>query len=267
MRVFPLSTTNTGMTRLRTKGGARGDSLYDLLNAYITVEGTIKPRPGTIEDITLPADTVGLVAHKCKLYVFKHEPDVTSNPDKYVVATLRHPSDPTVKLAVIHFAATYLGFLYVAAQFEDASVWHYWLEELDSWSANTDFMIGDRVFPTTENGFAYKATRPGSPNPAWAPNVERAVNDVIEPTVYNGFKYTAVAVTGDNPASGTVEPDWPDESGAQVIEYTAGEDSASVTTPTYVPNPDAGTYPDGYDIDDLAGGYRGFRAGTFTRDP
>lgn len=263
MRVFPLTTSNTGMSRLRTKGGARGDTLYDLLNGWITIEGTIKPRPGTVEDITLPEGTVGLVAHKCKLYVFSHEPKVTSNPDKYVVAVLRHPSDPTVELAVIHFAATFLGFLYVAAQFADGSVWHYWLEELDPWSASTDYKIGDRVFPTTENGFAYKATRPGSPNPAWAPNVERAVNDVVEPTVYNGFKYTVVAVTGDNPASGATEPDWPEEAGAQIIEYTAGNESTSVTAPVVDPNPDtgSGTYPDGLGLPYLGGGFTG---GSFT---
>lgn len=261
MRIQPLSTSNAGMTRLRVKGNAQPNSLYDLLNGYITISGTIKPRPGTQTDITLPTDTKGLVAHKCRLYTFNHEPAVTSNPDKYVVAALRHPTDPTVKLAQIHFAAPFVGFLYVAAEFEDGNTWHYWLEELDGWSANTDYMIGDRVFPTTENGYAYKATRPGSPNEAWAANVERAVNDVVEPTVYNGFKYTVVAVTGTNPTSGATEPDWPAESGAQVIEYSEGEESTTITSTVVDPDPDIGTVPDGYGLPYLGGGFRG---GSFT---
>lgn len=257
-RVVPLSTASAGMTRLRSKGHAAPNTLYDLLNGYITQAGTIKPRPGSQTDIALPADTKGLVAHKCRLYVFSHIPQVTSNPDKYIVATLRHPADPTIPIQQIHFAAPFMGFLYVAAEFEDGNTWHYWLEELDEWSPNTDYMIGDRVFPTTENGYAYKATRPGSPNIAWAANVERALNDVIEPTIYNGFKYTVIAVTGDNPTSGSLEPDWPVESGAQIIEYAHGESGSDVVV---TEDPDGtGDVPDRYD--NPAGGWQGPWYGT-----
>jgi hypothetical protein len=246
VRVQPLSTANAGMTRLRSKGGASPETLYDLLNGYITLAGTIRPRPGTQTDITLPEDTKGMVAHNCRIYVFKHEPDVTSNPEKYIVQAIRHPSDPTIKLLQIHFAAAFMGFLYVAAEFEDNNTWHYWLEELDAWSANTDYKIGDRVFPTTENGYAYKATRPGSPNVAWAPSVARADGDVIEPTIYNGYKYTVIATTGDNPASGLLEPEWPEESGAQIIEYAQGEASNVVENTVVDPDPDQGDVPDRY---------------------
>ncbi len=255
MRVQPLSAANAGMTRLRSKGGASPETLYDLLNGYITLAGSIRPRPGTQTDITLPAETKGLVAHKCNLYTFSHEPKTTSNPDKYIVAALRHPTDTTILLRQIHFAAAFMGFLYVAAEFEDGNTWHYWLEELDAWSANTDYLIGDRVFPTVENGFAYQATRPGSANPAWAPNVSRAVSDVIEPTTYNGFKYTVIAVSGSNPASGAFEPDWPTETGAQIIEYSDGSTPDGTTTPVTDPDPDLGSIPDRYD--NPAGGFTG----------
>lgn len=231
MRTIPLSTANDGMTRLRNKGNASPATLYDLLNGYITLSGTIKPRPGTVVDTNLPADTVGLTTHKCKLYVFSSNPVVMTDPD-YVNAVLRHPTDPTINLLQIHFASAFMGFLYVAAEFEDGQIWHYWLEELDPWAASTDYMIGDRVFPSTENGFAYKATRPGSPNIAWGANVERTIGDIIEPTVYNGFKYEVVAVSGDNPKSGEIEPDWPAESGAQVIEYSSGNETGTTTVPT-----------------------------------
>jgi hypothetical protein len=264
MRIQPLSTANAGMTRLRSKGNAAPATLYDLLNGYITIAGSINARPGTQTEITLPSSTKGLVAHKSKLYTFNHVPAETSNPDKYVVAVLRHPTDPSIALEQIHFAAAFVGFLYVAAQFTDGNVWHYWLEELDAWSASTDYMIGDRVFPETENGYAYKATRPGSPNEAWAANVERSVGDIVEPTTYNGFKYTVIATTGTNPTSGSTEPDWPAEAGAQIIEYSEGADSTTITSTVVDPDPDSGAIPDGYDIDQLAGGYRGFRRGAVT---
>lgn len=259
MRIQPLSTTNAGMTRLRTKGNADPATLYDLLNGYITLSGTIVPRPGTQTDITLPADTKGLVAHKCRLYTFNHEPTVTTNPDKYVVQALRHPTDATIKLQQIHFASPFMGFLYVVAEFTDGNIWHYWLEELDAWSSSTDYKLGDRVFPSTENGFAYKATRINSPYPAWTASTETAVNDIIEPVTYNGFKYTAVATTGTNPSTSSNEPDWPAEAGAQVIEYTEGDTSNTITTTLVDPDPEsgAGTYPDDYNLGNLAGGYRG----------
>ena len=255
MRIQPLSTANAGMTRLRSKGNAAPNTLYDLLNGYITLSGTIKPRPGTQTDITLPAGTKGLVSHKCRLYTFSNVPTVTSNPDKYVVATLRHPIDSTIALQQIHFAAPFMGFLYVAAEFTDGNTWHYWLEELDSWSASTDYFLGERVFPTTENGFAYQATRPGSPYPNWSADTQYAVNDIIEPSTYNGFKYTVIAATGTSPRSGSVEPDWPAEAGAQVIEYAEGQDSAVVTTTVLDPDTVYGFYA-GYDLDLLAGGFR-----------
>jgi len=246
MRVQPLSTANAGMTRLRNKGNASPETLYDLLNGYILLSGAIKPRPGTTADITLPTNTKGLCAHKGKLYVFSHIPQVTSNPGKYVVATLRHPTNPATAIHQIHFAAAFMGYLYVVCEFADGNIWHYWLEELDTWSSGTAFKIGDRVFPSVENGYAYQATRLGSANPAWQASIPRAVNDVIEPTVYNGFKYTCVAVTGSSPASGTFEPDWPTENGAQVIEYADGSTDAAPTTSVSDPDPNIGSVPERY---------------------
>jgi len=259
-----LTTSNAGMSRLRVKGDAAPNTLYDLLNGYITLEGTIRPRPGTQTDITLPTDTKGLVAHKCKLYVFSHTPQVTSDPTKYIVVTIRHPTDPTIKLQQIHFAAPFMGFLYVAAEFTDGNTWHYWLEELDTWSASTDYKIGDRVIPTTEAGYGYKATRLRSASEAWVASASRAVNDVIEPTTYNGFEYKVIAVSGDNPASGLVEPDWPTESAAQIIEYAQGDASNIVENTVLDPDPDSGEVPEDYR--NIAGGFftgRDFSSDTF----
>lgn len=253
MRVVPLSTSNQGMTRLRYKGNASPETLYDLLNGYITLSGTIRPRPGTVDDITLPANTKGLAAHKGRLYVFSHAPGVTSNPDKYVIAALRHPDDPTIPILQIHFASPFMGYLYVVAEFTDGQIWHYWLEELDGWSSGTDYMIGDRVFPTTENGYAYQATRAGASNPAWQANVARTIGDIVEPSVYNGFKYTVVATSGANPSSGPFEPDWPTETGAQITENTDGSSGSTPTGTVVDPDPNKGSIPDRYS--NPAGGF------------
>jgi len=221
VRAEALSTANAGMTRLRRKGNASPATLYDCLNAYITIAGTVKPRPGTIVDNNLPPGTKGLVSHKGKLIVFSHVPVTISNT-KYESVTLRHPIDSKLAIRAIHFAAPFMGFLYVVAAFEDGSQYHFWAEELDAWEADKNYIAGDRIFPTIPNGFAYKATRIGSPNPVWGPRIERSVNDVIEPTVHDGFKYTVIAVSGTKPASGEIEPVWPAEDGAVIIEESAG---------------------------------------------
>jgi hypothetical protein len=151
-------------------------------------------------------------------------------------------------LAVIHFAEPFLGALYVVAEFtdpyNDAYIAHYWLEAGEEWAADTEYAANEFVTPTTPNGFVYRATRYGNPYPAWTPGAPRTAGNgssvdasVIEPTEYNEYYYTAIATEGDNPRSGTVEPDWPIESGATIIENTDGFPSASSVNPPTPPTP------------------------------
>jgi hypothetical protein len=44
MRPVPVTTLRGGINRLRTKGGARADELYDLLNGYVDQAGGISNR-------------------------------------------------------------------------------------------------------------------------------------------------------------------------------------------------------------------------------
>ena len=246
MRSKALSTANAGMTRLRRKGNASPATLYDCLNAYITIAGTIKPRPGTIIDIDLPPGTKGLVAHKGIMNVFSHSP-VTIDDDRYTCITLRHPTDPTLSLEEIHFAKPFMGFLYVVASFSDGSQYHYWAEDLDPWEAETIYSFNERVFPTTPNGFAYKATRIGSPAPVWSAGVERTVGDIIEPTVNNGYYYECIATSGAGAASGDIEPIWPTEEGAIIVEESLGSDSESPPPTPGDDGTDLGDIDDRYD--------------------
>ena len=252
MRAESLSTANAGMTRLRRKGKASPATLFDCLNAYITIAGSVKPRPGAPLDTVLPANTKGLVAHKGKLVVFSHLP-VTMTDPRYQCVTLRHPTNPTAALRAIHFAKPFMGYLYVVAAFEDGFQWHYWAEELDAWKADTIYVSGERVFSVAVNGFAYKATRSGSPAAIWAAGVQREVGDVIEPTVPNGYQYTVESVTGEIPASGDAEPVWPASDGATVIEESIGGGSPTTPTPSTDPNYDY--IDDRYNNPNFGGGY------------
>jgi hypothetical protein len=231
MRDIPLTTIKGGINRTRTKGGARADSLYDLLNAYVTEDGTIVSRPGTFRVANLPSTTRGLVNFDGTLNVFSHQTELV--PGGYTCHVLSHPdSTPelTYTLDTIHFAAPFLGFLYVVAEFSNADVYHFWLQSNGSWTADTIYRAGDIVEPTQPQGIAFRATRNGSAFPSWAARVPRTVGDNIEPTVYNDFYYTVVDTIGANPASGDTEPEFPEVEGAQITEDTEGVPAGSATT-------------------------------------
>ena len=218
MRAITLNATKAGMTRLREKGGASPETLYELTNGYVSASKAPRQRPGTTWKYTWPARTKGMCAYKDAFYAFSTQIITTGNP-LYVVATLRHPDATfTGDIRQIHYAQPFLGYLYVVAEFDNDTIFHYWLRNPDAWTAETIHVEGDLVQPTTPNGYYYKAVRTEDP-PAWAANVERAVSDVVQPTVYTGWKYTVVAVDGDHPASGITEPTWPETEGAQVDEF------------------------------------------------
>jgi hypothetical protein len=233
MRPIPLTVLKGGISRQRLKGGARADSLYDLVNGNITDAGTVRSRPGTVRVAALDPLTRGLMSFGGKLHTFCHE--IVAVPAGYVLHILSHPeSIPSLvfTLSKVHFSAPFLGFPYVVAEFSNGSIHHYWLRSSGEWVADTAYGTGDVTEPTTPNGLGYQATRIGAPYPSWAPNVARAIGDFVEPTVYNDFYFEAVDTVGTSPRSGNVEPDWPTNAGEQIIEDVNGVvDSAATTTP------------------------------------
>lgn len=238
MRAAPLTTIKGGINRLRTRGGARADVLYDLVNGYVTEAGTVKVRPGTEQVAELDSRTRGLCAFGGELHTFCHvQVDV---PEGYVLNILVHPDPPdtgdygyaydyatsTVALQTIHFAEPFLGGLYIVAEFEDGSVYHYWLQPGKAWEATKQYNAGDLVQPSTPTGLLYRASRLHDPRTPWQPDEPRYDGtsyeeaSEIEPTVYNGFYYLCIEVQGLNPRSGSTEPTWPTFKGGTVMERT-----------------------------------------------
>jgi hypothetical protein len=244
MRAAPLTVIKEGINRLRLKGGARADSLYDLLNGYVTDSDTAKVRPGTLRDATLDELTRGLVAFDGVLHTFCHI--FVDVPAGYELSVLVHP-DATeydeIALEKIHFAEPFMGALYVVAEFDGGDIFHYWLQVADEWQYDTVYTHGALVRPSDWNGLVFQASRLGDPYPAWAPNVPRSDGSVygyeasiIEPTVFNNFYYTCVLTGGTNPRSGEIEPEWPTEEGAQVVEYADGEAEEALPAPPEPPS-------------------------------
>jgi hypothetical protein len=143
----------------------------------------------------------------------------------------------------IHFAAPYLGGIYVVAEFDVSTsleltygtVFHYWIESItqgsseNMWAANTDYSIGDVVIPTSPNGLTYIASRKGAANPLWTANTQEQVGNIVEPTIANGFKYTCTVTQGAAPSTGATEPTWPTADGAAITENSAIANDQTVT--------------------------------------
>lgn len=249
MRVEALSAVKAGITRLREKGGASKDSLFDLLNGYVTAARTIRARPGTRISLQFPSGTKGLAYFKGEFVVFANDP-LAEPAEGFSVEVLKHPSVPTALLSDIHFAAPFLGYLYVVAEFDNGDIYHYWLEKGETWTAGTTYLPGAIVQPTTPNGIAYRLESDRSGYTTWAANVARALNDVVVPTTDNGYKYTVIETTGDSARSGTTEPTWPTTAGETVfedanIEDPLASDSTSTTTSSTVPSSVSDRYGSG----------------------
>lgn len=220
MRRFPLGDQRHGIDRLRTKGGASPEALYDLVNARVDTAGGIGPRHGLDAPTVLPAGTVGLYAHKGLLQTFSAAA-VGAMPAGYENNILRHPLGTATTLAKVHYVYPLLGRLYVVAEFANGDVCDYWLQKPAAWAASTAYTYGKQVQPTTPNGFVYTITN-ASVLPAWSANAQHALNDEVLPIIANGFKYKAIAVSGSPARSNNTEPVWPTTEGGTVTEYRSG---------------------------------------------
>lgn len=229
-RDVTLNALKGGINRLRNKGGADPSSLYDLVNAFVDLDGNIQSRPGTVKKVDLPSGTKGLCPFHGAFLVFSNVATPITD-DGYTCEVLTNPNDPSQTIAEIHFAAPFMGFPYVVAEFANGDVFHYWLQSSGSWQADHVYLEGDIVEPSTPNGLAYKATGDDHP-PAWQPQQQYTVGDEVQPTVYNGYKYRLVEASGESPASGTTEPDWPTVEGAQVDEDIDNTPQSSTTAPS-----------------------------------
>lgn len=219
-RVVTLNAAKGGINRLKVKGGADANSLYDLVNGYVDQSGIPRSRPGSVNVTTLPANaTKGMCAYDGKLVVFSHQPqDLAASTPVTECEVLRHPSIPEMPLKDVHFAAPYMGYLYVVPEFQNGDVYHYWLQKGTTWEPNKAYLPGALVMPTDANGIAYQLDSGTETFAPWVKNVPRGMGDVVVPTVDDGYKYTVTDAFGPSPKSGAIEPTWPAVDGGTVFE-------------------------------------------------
>ena len=223
-RPVNLTTAEGGINLQRTKGSARANTLRDFLNGYVDHDGIPTSRYGSRAQAITAAGTLpkGLTAYKKALYAFAHEPVAwaTQAGQKPVTTiVLRNRRDLNSHIRKVWFVGEYMGLLYVAVEYENGDIIHFWLEQVAEWAPDTIYTLGQLVRPPGDDtGFVYAAGRVGAPYPAWAAGVARTVGDRVEPTTQTGWYYEVTAAAGDSPRSGAVEPVWPQVDGAVVYE-------------------------------------------------
>lgn len=217
-----LSAIKTGMTRLRTKGGASQSSLFELTNAYVTAAKTIAPRPGSKPHAILPAGTIGIGLTNGVFQVFS-DSDVGSMPENFNLNVLKPPEEaPDATLVRIWKAEPLQGGLYVVAEWSDdpTRAIHYWVRGAGggTWLPNHVYMLGEIVKATAGGSLSFEAGRTQPADKKWEAGMEVRVGDVVEPTVFNGYKYTAKEVYGEPARTGATEPKWIAGTAATVVE-------------------------------------------------
>ena len=218
MRPYPLTVLKGGINRLRVKGGAAADSLYDLQNGYITNAGSVVPREGTIRTAQLSSATVGLAAANGQFNVFSSTYSVAV-PNGYVLNVLSNPVNSTASPVKIYFAKPFMGFEYVVASFSDGNVFHYWLQNDGTWTSSTTYTSASIVLPPVPNGIAYQGLRDFPVQPLWTAETLITSGSYVEPNTPTGFVYQAVATTGTPVHTGSTEPVWPTVAGGIVQEF------------------------------------------------
>jgi hypothetical protein len=219
VRPYPLTVLNGGINRLRVKGGAAANQLYDLQNAYITNAGSIVPREGTTRVATLDSTTVGLAAANGVFNIFSSTYSTAALPVGYVLNVLQDPVNSTASPTIIYFAKPFMGFPYVVASFNDGLVFHYWLQNDGTWTSSTDYTSASIVLPPVLNGLAYQGVREFPPQPLWTAETIITSGSYVEPNTPTGFAYQAVAVAGNPVHTGETEPVWPTVAGGIIQEF------------------------------------------------
>lgn len=260
MREINLNASTAGMTRLRPKGGASPESLYELYNGYINASKIPQQRPCAAYKFSVPTTSKGLVLYKGTFYTFTALPVAVVPGSTNLV--LRHPNGAyNGTLKQIHFAQPYMSYLYVVVEFNadgtiPGGIYHYWLQFPATFQKSTQYKANDLVQPAVPNGFYYRALQSESAALSWAAGVVHIWNDVVQPSVYNGFQYRAkyingngMYLSGERAASGQVEPIWPTEIGATVIEVSSGAVNVEPPAAPEPPDPIPPGMRDGGGID------------------
>lgn len=161
---------DVGLDRRKGASVADANRLRELKNAYVTQGRAIRKRPALKRIATLEAGTKGLVAAFGKLNTFYNGTVVTHADPLFQALRAAHDTTPAEGIAKIHYGGVFLGYLYLAVEYNDGSTQHSYLDDPGVWVTLTAYSSGNFRRPVTANGYRYECTTPGTSGagePAW----------------------------------------------------------------------------------------------------
>jgi hypothetical protein len=107
---------------------SEANRLRVLTNCYVTTGKTIKKRPGLTLVSVLETGTKGLRAAGGKLNTFYATGTVSHADTRFVANKIPHPSYPAIEVSKIHWADVFNGYVYVSAEYNNATIRHHYLD-------------------------------------------------------------------------------------------------------------------------------------------
>lgn len=94
----------------------------------MTTGKTIRKRPGLSVVANLEPGTVGLKSAGGKLNTFYAAGTVTHADTRFLANKIEHPTTPSAVLSRIHYADSFNGYIYAAAEYVGGSIKHHYLD-------------------------------------------------------------------------------------------------------------------------------------------
>lgn len=118
---------DVGLDRRKGPSVSDANRLRELKNAYVTTGKTIRVRPALTKVTTLEAGTKGLVAGLGKLNTFYESGSISHAHSLFEAHKVAHPST-SQNVKSVPAGDVFDGYLYVAVEYTDDSVWHHYLD-------------------------------------------------------------------------------------------------------------------------------------------
>lgn len=224
-----------------------GGSLIKAVDCHITRGGEVEKRAAFAPTYELPGgETVGMAAGVSGIYVFGHTATPSGIPVGVAYQRLQHPVSSLLAISRILSTELYAGKLYVVAEFEDGSRFHYY----------DGVRVEDWYDGRARAAFAITA---GAVNPAEAATASFEVTGGSASTGLN--RITSITVGGVSITAGAIKHTGNNETTALAVanainsftsspNYTAANAGTGVTITAAT----TGTGPNGFVLDVSVGG-------------
>jgi hypothetical protein len=128
MAAITFSDYSSGLDLRKGASVSDANRLRVLDNCYVTTGKTIRKRPGLTLVTTLETGTQGLRAAGGKLNTFYGSGTIAHADTRFKANKITHPTTGALGVKKIYYADVFNGFLYVAAQYNDNSIKHHYLD-------------------------------------------------------------------------------------------------------------------------------------------